>query len=173
MRMRQCEAADCTSPATYKHYCQKHYRRNRQNGDPNIRGRKGPLPKDRKCSLEGCDNKHLAKGYCRKHYKRLQANGDPSALSPYMTEPRGNVSYITIHDSLAVWKGKAKEHMCPCGARAEEWSYDHQDSEELWHERPDQRGTMRQVPWSKKFEHYQPLCKSCHLERDRNWRVQR
>lgn len=168
--MKPCSVEECPTPATYKDFCQKHYKRNKLHGDPRIRGRKGPLPKGRQCCLEDCTQPHRAQGYCTKHYKRLMSTGDPEGLSTYMTEPRGNNSYGSMHRSLRDWFGQAAQHTCLCGSPASQWSYDHEDPEEIWHEMPDQRGDIRTVPWSKKFEHYQPLCGPCHLTRDRNYK---
>lgn len=49
--------------------------------------------------------------------------------------------------------------MCP--AVAEEWSYDHGDPDEL-------AGLDhgRELPYSLKIQHYQPLCTPCHRRFD-------
>lgn len=63
-------------------------------------------------------------------------------------------------------------HPCSaCGLPAQDWSYDHQDPQEL-------RGVTRgrEVPYSLDPERYRPLCRVCHYEADRHdtaWQLER
>lgn len=72
-----------------------------------------------------------------------------------------NPSYETVHTRLTREKGAAKSQPCfECGKKAENWSYDHQDPDEVFSEDG--------KPYSKKAEHYQALCVTCHRHRDRS-----
>lgn len=71
-----------------------------------------------------------------------------------MAAPR----YQSFHTRLRRDRGSAAEQRCvDCDQRAEEWSYDHQDPEEL---------AQDGVRYSVKPEHYQPRCRSCHRRLD-------
>ncbi|MDX3405116.1 hypothetical protein PV708_02485 [Streptomyces sp. ME02-6977A] len=60
-------------------------------------------------------------------------------------------------------RGAASEQECvDCGGQARDWSYDHQDAEEV--SGPDRAG--RTVKYSLKLGHYQPRCKPCHSKFD-------
>lgn len=91
-------------------YCQKHYRRWKKYGDPNIirlskkclikkckglHHAKGYCNKHYseqliypKCSYENCNNEHHGKGYCDKHYKRLHNYGDVDFVKKPYRAPR-------------------------------------------------------------------------------------
>jgi hypothetical protein len=146
-----------------------HYTRWRKHGGTEV-----VLPNPRLrppgCSVADCPNRHKGLGYCKKHYKRFKAHGDPTLLAPYARGPREVHSYKTAHERLRYWRGAAKTHACACGDPAAQWSYDHNDPNELWDTVPDQRGHLRPVPWSRDMDHYQALCTGCHLRRDRNWK---
>jgi len=68
----KCSIPDCDRPLYCKGYCQRHYRRSWQHGDPHF------VTETRAtCSVEGCGRKHTAKGYCYRHYTRFTKTGDP------------------------------------------------------------------------------------------------
>lgn len=76
-------------------------------------------------------------------------------------------SYIGAHTRVYSARGRAADYLCRCGARAEEWAYDHSDPEAITAPWRDQAGALRDVTYSGKPEHYIPMCKSCHLRFDK------
>lgn len=108
----------------------------------------------RACSVEDCAGRHLARGYCVKHYRRLTRHGDLT-----VSRFSDDVGYDGVHNRLRTTRGKADTHLCVCGAQAAEWAYDHEDAEEV----VDDRGRV----FSRKPDHYQPLCLLCHRRLDR------
>lgn len=71
-------------------------------------------------------------------------------------EPRTDQpTYSAIHSRLRASRGSAGRYPCiDCGERAEQWSYDHRD--------PDQLVSALGHPYSTNLEHYAPRCCSCH-----------
>jgi hypothetical protein len=60
--------------------------------------------------------------------------------------------------------GPASQFPCEgCGEPAHHWAYDHTDPDPLWH----QGRWEKPVPYSRDERRYQPLCRGCHLKRDR------
>lgn len=75
---RICSIPNCNKRPVARGWCEAHYRRWRQHGDPTKGGpaRKTPDPI---CKIDGCENstKFGSKGYCRTHYRRWRKYGDP------------------------------------------------------------------------------------------------
>lgn len=72
------------------------------------------------------------------------------------------VKYGTVHRQLRQARGKASEYPClNCGNPAEQWAYDHEDSDELTEVRL-VRGSTVVVAYSLDLTHYDPLCRACH-----------
>jgi hypothetical protein len=68
------------------------------------------------------------------------------------------VTYKAIHKRLRRLRGRASDHACVgCGGQAQEWSYDHNDLNEV-------QGVHRGRPVAVSDDpmHYQPRCSSCH-----------
>ena len=69
------------------------------------------------------------------------------------------VGYGAAHDRVRRANGSASGHACvDCGGRAAQWSYDHEDPDEI------QASGLSAGPisYSVKPEHYVPRCISCH-----------
>lgn len=81
------------------------------------------------------------------------------------TERLGIVAYSSVHNRLNKRRGRAGLYRCQdgCGRMATQWSYDHQDPDELLNERG--------WPYSMNLERYQPRCKSCHSLLDHSYKV--
>lgn len=74
--MRVCAVEGCEKPHYARGWCNKHYQRWWQHGDP-LGG--GPERQTRGvgvCSVEGCDRPHRGRGWCRMHYARAQSHVD-------------------------------------------------------------------------------------------------
>ena len=74
-------------------------------------------------------------------------------------------SYKAVHTRLRKARGPAKDHVCPCGAQAFDWAYDHTDPEER-HRLVKIAGREYEMTYSQKLEHYRPLCRKCHRRLD-------
>lgn len=71
-----------------------------------------------------------------------------------------NVGYATLHNRLLRTRGQATEHLCVnCGDQAVEWAYNHSDANE--------RISPQGYPYTPNLDAYDPLCKPCHVRRDR------
>ncbi len=67
---RFCAVDGCGGPASHTRYCQRHYERVRQHGDP------GPAyrltnPQGENCQADGCESPPVARRYCSAHYEAL------------------------------------------------------------------------------------------------------
>lgn len=62
----ECRISNCEGNIKAKGLCEKHYARQRRNGDPN------KLRRDtiKLCEVDECFAKHEARGYCREHYRK-------------------------------------------------------------------------------------------------------
>lgn len=73
---------------------------------------------------------------------------------------KGNqINYIAAHHRVYSSKGKATNHLCPCGAQAHEWAYQGGCENELI----DPRGRR----YSPDPDRYEPMCRKCHRALDR------
>src|SRR5438128_6562798 len=74
-------------------------------------------------------------------------------------EARG---YGHAHARVRQARGPAREHMCPCGVRAAQWAYDHNDpNPRTATVLSPPRGTAV-VTWSDDPSHYIAMCHRCH-----------
>lgn len=74
-----CSVDDCERGRPYRHgYCELHYNRWKNNGDPLLTRQSGAKKKyDGPCMVDGCGSFHrITRGYCLKHYTRLRRNGE-------------------------------------------------------------------------------------------------
>jgi hypothetical protein len=73
--MKYCTIEGCLGKHEAKGYCQKHYKKHKQYGDPLAvyKYKKYSL----KCSVELCNEPFYALGYCQKHYERNMRYGNP------------------------------------------------------------------------------------------------
>ena len=113
------------------------------------------------CAIHGCSGAHLARGLCGMHYKRLERHGNPLAILPrsgghaHVGSDNPNwagegISYKGLHDRLVRVRGKASSHTCVCGEPAHDWAFDEPEGH------------------STDLSRYAPLCRSCHLLKDRS-----
>ena len=64
-------------------------------------------------------------------------------------------TYVAAHDRVRAIRGKASQFPCvDCGEKARDWSYDHEDENELVN--------PKGHAYSPEPEHYFPRCKHCH-----------
>jgi hypothetical protein len=71
-------------------------------------------------------------------------------------------SYELVHHRLRKTRGPASEYLCvDCGNAAQEWSYDGCDPQQLF-----KPGKTR-LAYSLNPDRYEPRCKRCHSEYDR------
>ena len=121
------------------------------------------------CTVAGCAAPHSALGYCHTHYTRHRRHGDPTVVkTPAPRRGAANsswtgdlASYSAVHMRVRVALGPASARMCGCGARAEEWAYDHSDP----NGRVDPKSGMR---YSTDIARYMPMCATCHRRMDDN-----
>jgi 5-methylcytosine-specific restriction endonuclease McrA len=77
MAERTCSIDGCETKHFGRGWCQKHYLRWRNHGDP-LRERP---PREKPCKVDGCDGiagkPGTARGWCASHYQRWQKWGDP------------------------------------------------------------------------------------------------
>lgn len=159
-----CAEDGCGRPERYRGWCETHYRRRlRTGGVDRIPVREG-------CAVDGCPRRHFGQGYCRNHLRRLRLYGEANAVKtrcdsgPASSRWVDKPSYSTAHRRVRRARGYAVDYPCAgCGSQAAEWSYDHEDPQELTHY--DRRGVS--VGYSADPAHYQPRCRRCHGIYDR------
>lgn len=72
------------------------------------------------------------------------------------------MTYHAVHLRLRRVRGPASEYDCICGKKAQSWSYDGTDLNEKVEFKDG-----RNMAYSEDLSRYQPLCRSCHVRRDR------
>jgi hypothetical protein len=87
--MKICKIENCGGKHVGLGYCNKHYKRLKNFGDPFWE------PTERKCSVEDCNTKHFGLGYCKKHWRRLKKTG--TTESPFGKPKKSTNGYIYIN----------------------------------------------------------------------------
>lgn len=161
-----CTVPECVRESLNRSgMCSMHYSRFIKTGSPGAAA-PGRVLGQVGCLIEECPNPHRARGYCTKHYKNLRTTGDPASKSkgrPGELSPRwlSVPTYAAVHGRLKTQRGKATRFLCVCGASARQWSYSHNDPDQLWEV---VGGYL--LPYSADINHYDPLCTYCHRQRD-------
>jgi hypothetical protein len=106
-------------------------------------------------------------------FAKYLRNGMTTTCGDRQLHPRRrlleNPTYEGMHYRVRSWKGKASSWNCTdCNGPADEWSYDHMDSDQRWERVTDGKGNAYEVPFSVDIDHYQPRCRSCHYWFDRD-----
>ncbi|NDB65118.1 MAG: hypothetical protein EB168_05545 [Euryarchaeota archaeon] len=122
----------------------------------------------RTCDVEDCEKKHHMWGYCEMHAARVKRHGDPLVTHKVMDNRGTNkITYSGSHGRLHRVRGKANQYTCvDCGGPAEEWSYNHNDPNELYGWVKNNKGHEYEVPYSADPYQYDPRCRSCHVQLD-------
>ncbi len=102
-----CSVNGCDRPSRKRGWCEAHYQRWRQNGEP------GPAviaPRDggRWCSVAGCGRVATSRGWCSLHYTRWRIHGDELAtLNPTRGLPVADKwsAYVARTAGCWLWTG--------------------------------------------------------------------
>lgn len=155
---KNCSVDGCDAKHLAKGYCKVHYQRWITSGDP------GPAhllkaANQAWCLAENCEKPARSRHLCHKHYKRWQVFGETGIERISERDSSHTISYRGAHRRVEAAFGSARMQSCvECGESALEWSYDHEDPEEVL----DERG----IPYSVTPSFYRPMCISCHRNFD-------
>lgn len=161
----QCAIAGCGKPSRRRGWCNAHYERWRRTGDVGSAEVQPYRLYLLGCNMDFCSQPQASGiGLCWAHYGRWRKWGDPY----YEEIPRGAdhvgwvgdaVGYSGAHDRVRVAYGPARNHNCVgCGGSATDWAYDHADRDEVL--------SPEGWPYSLSIDHYQPMCRTCHVRLD-------
>ena len=174
MSNRTCSVDGCGNPVKRFGYCYGHYMKNWRYGTPTPehKPRQGDLVGRRYGTLtvaayEGggdwrCECDCGGVRVCQAG--ALNRTGNAATCGDRAVHSRAeSAGYTAAHRRMDSDYGKAKTHACvDCGGAAKDWSYDHEDTDELL-----AYGlSVNPIAYSLKPEHYQPRCKSCHTKFD-------
>lgn len=143
--------------------CKMHWKRNKKYGDPLGKSDYKPIKQD--CGVQGCERPYHANGYCASHEYRNARYGDPlhEGIGRHTGRHRLDVpSYDGMHKRIFYDRGKASQFKCvDCGIRAQEWSYEGGDPNELV-------GLVGRslLAYSTDQAFYAPRCVKCHRKKD-------
>lgn len=158
--MKTCSVEGCGRP---KHVslglCSMHYHRLKRNGDPGEAKSRKRHKQAATCVAEGCSEKPFARDLCQKHLGRFYRHGRDAVNQPSYHDSDFVRSYSGAHKWIRKHLGQATEEICiDCKEQADEWSYRHDDPDEI----VDDRG----IHYSIYPEHYDPRCIPCHRQFD-------
>lgn len=164
--MSVCDFPSCGRPIRAKRLCTGHWKQQRAGLDL-VELRVRVMPGRTDCSVEGCERPHNAHGYCALRGYRVSRFGDPFVVPPRI---KGEVPTISaMHWRIRSIRGRAIDHACiDCGRKAQEWSYNNADPDELFAE---DHGSL--LAYSLNLDNYDPRCALCHRRFDRAHRSQR
>lgn len=162
-----CSIDGCSSPVDARMLCSAHYKKLLRYGDPLwvaprrkpdlVGHRFGSLvviedaggPYEWRCQCDCGEITRTRTWNLRSGNALTCGNGVNHRRKPL-------AGYAGAHKRVRKTKGSPRDHQCvDCGSRASEWSYDHQDPNQLIE---DGSG----LPYSLASEHYQPRCTPCH-----------
>lgn len=166
-----CSVPGCTDPVRSKGWCYAHYMRDYRYGSPTARptraadltgqrfGRLVALEREGRYWLCRCDCGQLT----RPTTHNLTSGNTTTCGAPpcrYTARPR----YSAVHERLRTTLGPARQYQCvDCGRQAAQWSYDHDDPDELVAPEGEYGAGLAYSP---KLEHYLPRCVPCHKRYD-------
>lgn len=159
--MKVCGIEGCDRKLLARELCGMHYERRRRTGDT---GEAEPrkVTGQSTCTAEGCAREAECRHLCSKHYKRWLVFGQEGIGRMGTRDAGHTVSYTAAHYRIRSMRGRASLQSCAqCTDRAAEWSYMHDDPNEVF----DSRG----IAYSQDPNHYQPMCISCHRNFDLNF----
>jgi hypothetical protein len=107
--MKVCSINGCNVKHKALGYCEKHYNRLKNYGDPlfALRERFSRDKNKPGCEVHGCDNKYFAKGFCNKHYLRVRKTGSIQARD---WSKRGLVCTVSDCNNSQISKGYCENH---------------------------------------------------------------
>lgn len=74
--------------------------------------------------------------------------------------------YNSAHLRVRKTRGPARKQTCPCGVRAAQWAYDHNDPNPRTETVPSLPEGTVVVTWSDNPAHYIAMCYRCHARLD-------
>lgn len=88
---KPCKIDGCSSPASGRGWCSKHYQRWRRHGDPEHQTvyTTNTRHQDKPCAVDGCHDIAVARGWCKMHWTRWKRHGNPGPAM-LLLEPRLN-----------------------------------------------------------------------------------
>lgn len=167
-----CAIDNCERPIKRNGFCYGHYMKNWRYGTPtpewpdkweDVRGKRyGTLT-----ASERRDGKWLCICDCGEtrvaSIGELNRTGEQNTCGNKGNHLSSDVDYTAVHSRLRSRRGSASKHECVnCGARAQHWSYDHEDPDERISRAPRTLG----IAFSLHMDHYQPRCVPCHKRYD-------
>lgn len=156
-----CIIEGCENPVHARQMCPMHYQRTRKNGSPHKTRKVGRKPGRRPetpetCTYQDCDRPHFAKGLCTRHYQKAYTTGSPDGRPRTVTP-----TYLAAHKVVTRARGQATWQKCvDCGRTALDWSLRYEADADY-----DERKGMY---YSMDPGDYEPRCRSCHVDYDRN-----
>lgn len=107
-KARVCKIEDCGHRLYARGWCNRHYLRWRNHGDPEGGGPlRQPAPLDGLCEVERCDKPAQSRGWCGKHYQRWYKYGDPLIVKQrnYKTPEEAFAARTEWQGDCLIWTG--------------------------------------------------------------------
>jgi hypothetical protein len=82
--VKVCSIERCGQKAIARGWCNKHWARWRNNGDPLLLRNKPKTSRNGKCHVDGCNRDIMNLGYCATHYSRYRRHGHPQENVPIL-----------------------------------------------------------------------------------------
>lgn len=170
MSERTCTVEGCTSKHQAKGLCNAHYKQSRRGMPLTLRERRD-LAGQRFGSLLAIEPERsywICRCDCGAQTRALTADlrrGQAITCGDKRAHRRIDIRYAAAHHRVRRDRGPASAHPCvDCGETAAQWSYDHQDPNEM----VGQASPTAVAAYSADPNHYQPRCRPCHTRFDQN-----
>lgn len=168
----QCSLANCGKPVKRAGFCYGHYMKNWRYGTPtpehaptwaDLRGKRfGSL-----VVIERTQGRWLCRCDCGSTSVVRSGDLNRGTVSTCGDRSihirRDDVGYSAAHERVRSDRGLVQTHNCvDCGTKAQHWSYNHTDPDELHADGL----SAHPVAYSVRPEHYSPRCIKCHKRFD-------
>lgn len=146
--------------------CLMHYKRWKRTGSMSLAASQAAREADRQALVEemkrlyesGMSTTEVGTAVNRdaSHVSRMLRDAGVS-MRPRHPARRGDITYGAAHMRVRSDRGSARDHVCRCGAQSAQWSYTHQDPNEMQSDLG---------PYSPDPAFYVALCVPCHKRDD-------
>jgi len=108
--MKVCKIPDCNSNRVGQGFCNKHYLRFQNHGDPNFVKPIWNKHPTGICEIPDCSGKVVGRGFCSKHWSRWKNHGDPNFVKPIWNKHSTGICELPDCNNKYLAQGYCAKH---------------------------------------------------------------